>query len=65
VRRLVVHGFVNLAGRFEQLSLVSDVDFPEKQALLASLSQWEFRPASRDGQATAVEVLLIIPREAV
>jgi hypothetical protein len=65
VRRLVVHGFVNLAGRFEQLSLVSDVDFPEKQALLVSLSQWEFRPASRDGQATAVEVLLIIPREAV
>lgn len=65
VRRLVIHGFVNLAGKFEQLSVVSDVEFPEKQALLASLAQWEFRPASRDGQATPVEVLLIIPREAV
>ena len=65
VRRLIVHGFVNPAGKFEQLSLVSDVEFPEKQALLASLAQWEFRPASRDGQITAVEVLLIIPREAV
>ena len=64
-KRLVVHGYVNIAGKFEQLSLVGDVEFPEKQALLSSLAQWEFRPASRDGQATAVEVLLIIPREAV
>ena len=65
VRRLVIHGVVTPAGRFEQISLISDVEFPEKQALLASLAQWEFRPASRDGQITAVEVLLIIPREAV
>jgi hypothetical protein len=27
------------------------------------LRQWEFRPAKRDGQSIAVEVLLIIPEE--
>jgi len=27
------------------------------------LRQWEFRPAKRDGQPIAVEVLLIIPED--
>jgi hypothetical protein len=31
--------------------------------LLKSLKLWAFRPASRDGEPIAVEVLLIIPRE--
>jgi hypothetical protein len=33
------------------------------QFVLASLQQWQFRPAARNGQIARVEVLLIIPEE--
>jgi hypothetical protein len=29
--------------------------------MLSALREWQFRPASQNGQATAVEILLIIP----
>jgi hypothetical protein len=38
-------------------------DIETKDLLLRSLKGWEFRPSSRDGEPTAVEVLLIIPRK--
>jgi hypothetical protein len=60
---IMVHGFVNPKGRFEQLALVLPVELPEKELLLSSLQDWEFRPATNDGVPTTVEVLLIIPRE--
>jgi hypothetical protein len=60
---LLVHGFVNQAGRFESLSIAFPPDFPEAQFVLDSLKQWQFRPAARDGQPVRVEVLLIIPEE--
>jgi hypothetical protein len=31
--------------------------------VLRALRQWQFRPARQNGQPTAVEVLLIIPRD--
>jgi hypothetical protein len=31
--------------------------------VLAVLERWEFRPASRDGLPTRVEILLAIPAE--
>jgi hypothetical protein len=61
---LMVRGFVNVEGRFEKLALVLPGGFPQKELLLASLRKWEFRPAKRDQQPIAVEVLLIIPGEA-
>lgn len=56
----LVHGVVNTSGRFERLALVTP-DEVAKNELVPALQQWEFRSASRDGQPTAVEILLIIP----
>jgi hypothetical protein len=60
---VLVHGLVTMAGRFDQLAMVFPQDLEGKELLLQSLSRWTFRPAKRDGEPTAVEVLLIIPRE--
>lgn len=58
---IVVRGIINCNGRFEQLGLVYPSELSEQEKLLRALRQWTFRPASRDGQAVAVEVLLVIP----
>ena len=60
---LMVHGFVDQAGHFETLSIVFPEGFQRAQFVLAALQQWQFRPASRDGQPAKVEVLLIIPEQ--
>jgi hypothetical protein len=60
---LMVHGFVNSAGRFERLALVFPAEFAKVKFLLSALQQWEFRPARDGGQTAAVEILLIIPDE--
>jgi hypothetical protein len=60
---LLVHGYVNQAGRFESLAIAFPPQFPEAQFVLDSLKQWQFRPASQNGQTERVEVLLIIPDE--
>jgi hypothetical protein len=60
---IMVHGFVNTAGRFEQLAVVFPTALAEAKFLLHALQQWQFRPSTQSGQATAVEVLLIIPAE--
>jgi hypothetical protein len=58
---LMVHGFVNLAGRFEKLAVVFPTQFAQTKFVLSALQQWQFRPARQNGQLAAVEVLLIIP----
>jgi hypothetical protein len=58
---ILVHGFVNTAGHFEQLKIVYPLSLPEAPKLLRSLERWVFRPASLNGQAARVEVLLIVP----
>lgn len=60
---LLVHGFVNQTGHFESLSVAFPPDFAEAKFVLKSLQQWEFRPATENGQVARVEVLLIIPAE--
>ena len=60
---IMVHGFVNQSGHFEGLKIVFPPQFPQTQFILASLEQWKFRPAARNGQLARVEVLLIIPEE--
>lgn len=60
---IMVHGFVNTLGRFEQLAVIFPTELAETKFLLHALQQWQFRPAMQNGQATAVEVLLIIPDE--
>jgi hypothetical protein len=60
---LMIHGYVNNAGRFETLSVVFPAQYPEAQFVLDSLERWQFRPASQNGQIAKVEVLLIIPEQ--
>jgi hypothetical protein len=60
---LMVHGFVNQAGRFEELAVLFPPQFAQAQFVLSSLAQWQFRPATQNGKNVKVEVLLIIPDE--
>jgi hypothetical protein len=60
---LMVHGFVNQAGRFESLSVLFPPQFAQAQFVLDALAQWQFRPAVQNGKKVRVEVLLIIPDE--
>jgi hypothetical protein len=60
---LMVHGFVNQSGRFETLTVVFPQAFSNTQFVLAALRQWQFRPATQNGQSATVEVLLIIPED--
>lgn len=60
---VIIHGFITVAGRFERLSAIGDLDSSSKASLIGALEHWEFRPAMRDGEPSAVEVALIIPRE--
>jgi len=60
---LMVHGFVNQAGRFEALAIVFPMGFAQAQFVLNALAQWQFRPAMQSGQSAKVEILLIIPDE--
>ncbi len=58
---LMIHGFINEAGRFEALSIVFPSTYKETSPVLQAISQWRFRPAKHNGQLAKVEVLLIIP----
>ena len=58
---LMVHGYINLEGRFEALTIAFPPQFAQAQFVLSKLSQWQFRPATQNGQNVKVEVLLIIP----
>lgn len=58
---VLVHGFVNTEGRFEQLSVAYPPQFSQADFLLRALKKWVFRPAMNEGQPAMVEVLLIIP----
>jgi len=60
---IVVHGFVNGAGHFESLAVVYPVGFQYVEFVLNALQRWQFRPAALNGQATAVEIVLVIPQE--
>jgi hypothetical protein len=60
---LMIHGFVDKAGHFESLALGFPPRFPKGQRILDELAQWQFRPATLNGQNARAEVLLIIPDE--
>jgi hypothetical protein len=60
---LMVHGFVNQAGRFELLAVAFPPEFEQEEFVLDALRQWQFRPAAQNGQSERVEVVLIIPEE--
>ena len=60
---ILVHGLLSAAGKLEKLALVFPNEFADTNFILDSLKQRDFRPAMQNGQAAAVEVLLIIPTD--
>lgn len=58
---LMIHGFVNQAGRFESLGFAFSPGSMDLRYILAALQQWQFRPAKLNGQLARVEVLVIVP----
>ncbi len=60
---LLVHGMLNREGRFEKLVVVFPQQFALAKFVLDTLQQWKFRPATLNGQATILDLLLIIPSE--
>jgi hypothetical protein len=60
---VLIHGMVNVTGHFEQLAVAFPPQLAQSTFLLHALQQWQFRPASQNGQPITVEVLLIIPNE--
>lgn len=62
-RYVMVHGMITTAGKFENLKILGATDAYETEIVLSVLEQWQFRPATRDGAALRVEILLAIPAE--
>jgi hypothetical protein len=58
---ITISGKVNAGGQFEELKVVSATAPEIEQMLITSLERWSFRPATRDGQPVAVDVVLTIP----
>lgn len=58
---LIVHGFLTSEGRFDQLTMILPPRFAASTFMLDALKKWLFRPATQNGQPTAIEILLIIP----
>jgi hypothetical protein len=58
---LLIHGYVDEAGRFKDLNVVRGAAEPATKIVLTCLAHWEFRPATRDGVPVRVEILLAIP----
>jgi len=58
---LLVHGYVNTAGRFEDIRVAFPTEYADAEFVLKSLSQWQFRPATQQDKPIRVEILLIIP----
>jgi hypothetical protein len=65
IEYLMVHGTIDATGTFQGLQVIQgDAEDTNKQ-LLASLAQWQFRPATQDGRPLGVEVLLAVPSDRV
>ena len=60
---VLVHGVLTSQGQLEQLALILPPDWPQKSILFQALQLWKFRPAMKGGEAVAVEVMLVIPRQ--
>jgi hypothetical protein len=58
---VLVHGFITDGGRFQDVKIVRPISPDSDRNLLASLVNWEFRAATKDGVKITVEFLLSIP----
>lgn len=60
---VLVRGHLTAEGLLEQLCPADNGAIPDQAELFDALSQWKFRPAARNGNPVAVEILLVIPRQ--
>jgi hypothetical protein len=58
---IIVYGVITAEGKMEQMSVKQSPEPALNASMLAALSQWVFRPASRNGTPFAVQILLGIP----
>ena len=58
---VLIHGYVTTDGRFQEMRIVRPILPETDRAILASLADWEFRAATKDGVPVRVEFLLSIP----
>ena len=59
---MVIHGMINAQGRFEKLAIVGDQPLsPDPDTFLRLLTEWELQPATIDGGAVPVDIVLIVP----
>jgi hypothetical protein len=58
---VLIHGSVDVTGKFQNLTIVRPLANGAADGLLNSLAAWEFRPATKDGVPVVVEALLSIP----
>lgn len=58
---IMVHGFVDKAGKFKDMNVLRAPADQIRELLIPQLTEWVFRPATRDGIPVLVEVLLAIP----
>jgi hypothetical protein len=61
----LLHGFITAKGDFRNLAAVRPEDDGTMKVLGPFLGDWEFRPATRDGVAVEIEVVLVVPRHAL
>lgn len=62
---IVVHGFIDPDGGFQDLEIVGRRFASLLPMLKPTLNKWRFRPASKNGKPVQVEVLLLIPPVAI
>lgn len=58
---LLIHGYIDTAGGFEELRAVRAEQTAAVLPLLGYFKEWIFRPAVQSGGPVRVEVLLVIP----
>jgi hypothetical protein len=59
--RVLFTATIGKNGRLEGIALISEATAAVQKAVFQDLSSWEFQPATRDGAAVDVDVVLEIP----
>jgi len=63
VQYVIVHGLLETSGRLEELRVLGPHGAEDGPSIVPVLQQWEFRPATQDGRAVRIEIVLAIPTE--
>ena len=56
-----IAGIIKRDGKIESLTIMRNLSPGIEQAVLQDVASWEFKPATRDGTAVDVDIVLEIP----